>query len=228
MPYNEDFEAEPEDFLNRFAIIPTAGKILDGAGKKIVTGYFNLVPSGFQAGGNAEAVLKLEKADDGIKAYWLAYEDDKSKRAVLGNDARFMFTANMDGCSFGYGSKTGTGEVLVGHANAGEVGVQAEAAASDAGVDPGNVLLMARNAQKDAQAGMLGKKMTPGSLKILHPFHYADSAHGTDGAIDREGRIYKYAATVVGIRKPDGWKFFCQRRTITTRGQFVLRDVIEI
>jgi hypothetical protein len=136
-----------------------------------------------------------------------------------------MFTANMDGCSFGYGSKTGTGEVLVSHANADGVGAQAEAAALQSNPSPDMALLKGRAAQMVRQAEMLEKKMQPGTLRTLSPTDYGDPFHG---GVEGDPDVYKYAATVVGLRENGSWRFLCQRRVITTSGQYVLRDVIDI
>src|SRR5262249_121736 len=130
-----------------------------------------------------------------------------------------MFTANMDGCSFGYGSKTGTGEVLVGHANAADVGV--EAAEQEGGTVP-----KGRIGQKDAQYLLLQKKMMPDSLHVVHPYFYGDPFHGADANSDTN--IYKYAATVFGLRKATGWEFYMQRRVVTTDGHYLLTDTVRI
>jgi hypothetical protein len=229
MPFDQDFEANPRAFLSQYAIVPMAGRIDDDqTGKKIVTGFFTLsVFEGMDPGGNAIGVLRLDQADSGLKAYWVAYEDDKAKRAMLGTEAKYMFTANMDGCSFGHGSKTGTGEVLVSHANAGGYGAAREELARKIGYSNDEALGLARSAQANEQARMLDKHMQPDSLQILHP-----SAYGVGQTnIQVNGQnfdIYKNAATVVGLRENGSWRFLCQRRVITERGQYVLRDVIDI
>ena len=54
-----------------------------------------------------------------ITAYWCGYKDDSVKFQMLGNDPNtiLMLTHRMDGCTFGVGSATPTGHVLVGHFN---------------------------------------------------------------------------------------------------------------
>jgi len=53
-----------------------------------------------------------------ITVYWLGYRDDSAKFQMLStNGPRVMLTHRMDGCTFGVGSPTATGDVLVGHFN---------------------------------------------------------------------------------------------------------------
>jgi hypothetical protein len=52
-------------------------------------------------------------------AYWVPYAQNQTFSCNLGNGARFMFTATMDGCSFGIGSSPTPGVVRVAHANRG-------------------------------------------------------------------------------------------------------------
>ena len=58
---------------------------------------------------------KLEK--DSFSAYWCPYETDKVRWIALADQADFMFTAKMDGCSFGIGIPAADGTVVVAHAN---------------------------------------------------------------------------------------------------------------
>ncbi|MDX8130257.1 hypothetical protein QLH52_23405 [Methylomonas sp. OY6] len=54
---------------------------------------------------------------DYLRAYWCPYEDDAMHSIMVGAGADFMFTSNMDGCSFGVGSATPTGDRRVAHIN---------------------------------------------------------------------------------------------------------------
>jgi hypothetical protein len=211
--FNEEFQEKPVAFLHKYAIFPVPHRINDVLGKKVSTTRFSFEEADWQPGGIAKKVLYLKEDGDGFPAYWLAYEKNKAKRAVLGTAARFMFTADMDGCSFGFGSKTDTDEVLVGHANAYATGDNAAA--------QGEPAHRARKAQADRQYEMLRKKMKPGTLRVLFPHAYADPFHDNDPS----SNVEKYAATVVGIRDDSGWTFYCQLRVLTTGGQFVLRGV---
>jgi hypothetical protein len=54
-----------------------------------------------------------------FKAYWCPYQGGAFKHAFLGADANYMFTAKMDGCTFGVGSALADGSCMVVHANDG-------------------------------------------------------------------------------------------------------------
>lgn len=54
---------------------------------------------------------------DYFEAYWCPYADDAQHSVFVGRDADFMFTVNMDGCTFGVGSANNTGGRLVAHIN---------------------------------------------------------------------------------------------------------------
>lgn len=47
-----------------------------------------------------------DPAEEGFHAYWCPYAQHETVSGLLGNGARFVFTARMDGCSFGIGSQT--------------------------------------------------------------------------------------------------------------------------
>ncbi|HEY8288851.1 MAG TPA: hypothetical protein VIG49_06250 [Acetobacteraceae bacterium] len=52
-----------------------------------------------------------------VPIFWLGYKDNDTRRGMLNNSSRLMFTANMDGCTLGVGSQNGEGGCLVSHAN---------------------------------------------------------------------------------------------------------------
>lgn len=54
---------------------------------------------------------------DYLNAYWCNYGDDSQYAITVAGAADFMFTSNMDGCSFGVGSATPTGARRVSHIN---------------------------------------------------------------------------------------------------------------
>jgi hypothetical protein len=216
--YDKEFLKAPELFLCKYAIIPLNGQLHDPVrGTKLLRARFSFREApGLTPGGIAEKVLLLEDVPRGIPAYWLAYEADKSKRAVLGDAEGFMFTANMDGCSFGYGSETGTGAVLVGHANAASTGVETvRNLGHNPYLDvPADAVRQAREAQAAAQRQMLQKKMNPGTLTVLEPSDYLG-----------HNNLDRCAATVVGIRRRAGWNFYYQLRSVTTENQYVLSGI---
>lgn len=52
-----------------------------------------------------------------VTAYWCGYKDDSVKVQMLSDQVSLFFTHRMDGCTFGVGSSTPTGDILVGHFN---------------------------------------------------------------------------------------------------------------
>lgn len=83
---------------------------------------FKLVTSfkGQKPGGAAVPVYALVNTDNqssGFDAYICDYEQGSTKYAVLGNNADFMFTITMNGCTFGIGMPAPSGEVIVCHSN---------------------------------------------------------------------------------------------------------------
>ncbi len=55
---------------------------------------------------------------DRFDAFFCPYANDTTNFTTLTATARYMFTPTMDGCSFGIGSPSGNGTVIVGHSNA--------------------------------------------------------------------------------------------------------------
>lgn len=56
---------------------------------------------------------------DTFNSYWCPYEANAAPHAYLRAAASYMFTAKMDGCTFGVGSASGNGSVRVSHCNSG-------------------------------------------------------------------------------------------------------------
>ena len=54
---------------------------------------------------------------DYLNAYFCPYGDNQTCAITVASAADFMFTTNMDGCTFGIGSDTPTGARRVAHAN---------------------------------------------------------------------------------------------------------------
>ena len=50
-------------------------------------------------------------------AYWCRYEAEQTHSVVVGSAADLMFTATMNGCTLGIGSRNNTGNRLISHAN---------------------------------------------------------------------------------------------------------------
>ncbi len=116
------FLADPVDFMqNNFVDTPATGGSLDTGGTK----FFTLEKKSITAActerpGVRVPVYMARPATGGtdlFECYWCPYEDGAMKSIVVGNLANIMFTAPMDGCSFGIGSATANGERMVCHIN---------------------------------------------------------------------------------------------------------------
>ena len=58
------------------------------------------------------------QAQNGIfMGYWCPYDIDRTSYVTLSGAADYMFTATMDGCSFGVGTPSKDGTVTVSHSN---------------------------------------------------------------------------------------------------------------
>jgi hypothetical protein len=146
-------------------------------------------------------------------AYWCPYAQNKTFSVTLGNGAKFMFTATMDGCSFGVGSPGGPGTVRVGHANTAALG----AALEEAGLD------VARQQQALGQRNALWAELGSSNLSIIGPGQYRNDH---DGAAVLTSTTFGWH----DLGKP--WVFFTQRYyKHSPPGSFqttrYLRDVIQ-
>ncbi len=140
-----------------------------------------------------------------FQAYFCPYADDSCLGVVLGHAASIMLTTQMDGCSFGRGSVTPNGEVLVFHANA-KTGNNNRGAMTNAQDN------MLRKAFRDQGVFMKG---------VLGPNDYLKSKNDTI-----------YAATTFGEKDAKGkWHFYAQRFSVEAGGaglRYGLKEVIEI
>ena len=138
-------------------------------------------------------------------AYWCPYDQNKTFTCILGNDSRYMFTATMDGCSFGIGSQTGDGTCRVGHSNAGTFGANKE---QTYGMDG------ARQFQRAEQQNLLKHQMG-NNINVISPLNYMADY---DGAL-----VLK--STTFGYRNGANWEFYTQQY-LRTGNKYFLRDVV--
>ncbi|OUS06208.1 hypothetical protein A9Q81_03480 [Gammaproteobacteria bacterium 42_54_T18] len=144
----------------------------------------------------------------GLRAYWCPYNADQVHAVTLGSDADFMFTATMNGCSFGIGSPSPDGAVRVAHANT----TEHEAIAK---VDKGYAKLNINSPNFSKSAAAIGfrhsamkQQLQLTQLKSLlakggktMSNHLSSAAYGACDNI-----------TTFGIRDSGVWKFYFQGR----------------
>jgi hypothetical protein len=89
------------------------------------TGGMNLNYAGRTSTGGVLPVVTVANEStmvDTFASYWCPYAKNNAPHVHLKSGASWMFTAKMDGCSFGIGIPSGTGSVYVAHANQGGKG----------------------------------------------------------------------------------------------------------
>ena len=118
------FLADPVDFMtNNVVSTPEGGSVNQSGGKKFFTlerlsgtatsvdRPLATIPTWMArpaSGGGGEGIMEI---------YWCPYQDDTIQSTVVGNEANVMFTAPMNGCSFGVGSPSSDGSRYVAHIN---------------------------------------------------------------------------------------------------------------
>jgi hypothetical protein len=143
--------------------------------------------------GNALPVHQIvdgrNKGGGAFWAYWCPYDQDRFGYTVLWNGADVMFTATMDGCSFGIGHAGPDGSVVVGHVNS--TRLQAPT---------GDTTVMERDQRK--QLKLLGTRGRFGWNKptIFEPKDYR-YRHG----------VREVSASTFGVRENGKWRFYAHR-----------------
>jgi len=123
--------------------------------------------------------------NDRFDAFFCPYENDRTHFVTLSNEASFMFTPTMDGCSFGIGSPSNNGTVIVGHSNAQRFETET------------STRQMVKTQRRELKDGLAKPSIFRKKRKFFEPKSYR---------IDRVTR-QKVAATLYGIRTGNKWKF---------------------
>jgi hypothetical protein len=193
MLQKSDFYRDPKDFLKENVVRINGAQIKlnygenpnqvyrfilqeDGEWRKVVDGTGKTV-------GAVYRLVRDDNAVEGINAYFCPYKKGETNWVTLGTAAHYMFTPQMDGCTFGIGNDA-KGAVIAGHANSADVGSKW---AEDYGKDAG----LAR--QRAAQLNIL-------RYKIKTNGHYIEPEQYM---VDEASR-----ATTFGVLRQDGWKFY--------------------
>ncbi len=126
---------------------------------------------------------------DAFAAYICPYADNSVQFKTLGSNADYMFTGDMDGCSFGIGMPNGLGDVQVGHSNA-----QSQATGST--FNP-NFAPQRAAQRQDLVGGGTDQSM-------LEPAAYRDNPPlGTE-----------FKAVTIGLRIHNAWEFWYQHQNV--------------
>lgn len=197
MPYLDDFCDNTLAFLTRnivYVIVTkeTLGLVDVTVEPRDAATTIANIPVGAFGGAAEGGVYKLRKKTPndarGLRVYFCGYERNKTIPLMLGNDANWMFTVTMTGCTFGVGSQAGAdGAVRVAHANS------ATQAKPGVVIGPGGGVT-GLDAQARMQAIYATSHVGPGGL-LIEP----DTYRGADEGIE---------VTTFGHHAPGGvWSF---------------------
>ena len=124
---------------------------------------------------------------DTALVYWVRYKENNHTFTTIGTRSRTIFTAKMDGCSFGLGSVNPDGSCIAGHANRVSVG-RAEG-------------FQAQSASQSADLAGQGMNLQ------INPSTYRSARmdeHGVQVGWTDQG-------TTFGLRSDMAWKIYTQR-----------------
>ncbi len=112
------FEGGPNDTLNDTPLDLCLIKRSPAAGKASklgrLLGLFAIGTKSF-----VPCVANVESVSPPFKAYFCPYRGGQTLGTMIGSNANFMFTTQMDGCSLGIGMPNGTGGRYIYHSNVG-------------------------------------------------------------------------------------------------------------
>lgn len=162
-------------------------------------------------------VYEMIPADgvESFKSYWCDYSDDSVHSVTCGREADLMFTAKMDGCSFGIGTPAPDGSVRVAHSNVQEsremkLVQDAMVAAFDRN-NPNNSAMLALTARKNnvkqkEQLALLKYHGVGGPMtSSISPALYRDNIVTTFGVRDRTNGQWKFYFQCIA-RKGPNWE----------------------
>ena len=123
MTATTDFTGGALAFMQANAVIVRKGGVAIGGN----VGNFRFLPEAALTGRIASTLaacnvygLDISGDPDSVAAYWCPYANDHTYSITVAGAANYMFTATMDGCSFGIGIEAADGAVRVAHANVSE------------------------------------------------------------------------------------------------------------
>lgn len=137
----KDFRTDPYGFMQQNVVIvnlnssdvksfsydPSTKSVVRPGSDFLIEATVRPIPNATVTGCAGEA-FSLRKADSSVpddekrKIYFVPYAQNSLCGTILSRKAQWVFTATMDGCSFGVGSQPGDGTAMVVHANAGTSG----------------------------------------------------------------------------------------------------------
>jgi hypothetical protein len=146
------------------------------------------------------------QAPNGVfMGYWCPYDIDRTSYVTLSGAADYMFTATMDGCSFGIGAAAKDGTVTVSHSNS---------AKDDTPTSHKPMIA----AQKTNLRSLLGTKS-----KLFQPGNYRSR-----GFLNKKADV---SAMTFGVRSGKSWRFYSHRFRKTYAGmavQYIYYETVKL
>ena len=188
--YSEKFVANPVKFCEDHVIIVRHGGPPGRFSFKLTKAAVATAKTWY---GKGVTVCDLNKVDDGagdsFEAYWLPYNNNAQYQIELEDDADYMFTPTMDGCTFAVGGRDG-GAVSVAHLNY-QTRVD----------DPSMVGSTKFVIDQPKIETELSAIYDDGTVYVLRKGDYKS----------KEG----HQITTYGVRNAKGWSFYYQKRRLT-------------
>jgi hypothetical protein len=190
MAYDQQFQADPHAFMqNNIVYVAFAN---DTAGLQELAIQPRDPPTAVSnKPGYNVYMLRKARASDAYRllAYVCPYNLNSVQAEMLGNQALYCFTPQMDGCTFGVGSQA-NGVVRVTHVNTNRAG-------ASAGGDLNDHRTQQRKLQRNLALSKVGRNAT-----LIEPDTYMDEG----------GQPYSLKATTYGRHAAFGaWTFHSQR-----------------
>lgn len=200
----EDFYADPHGFLQANvvrvpALRPRPGREPDDPMRVRITPAANQTIDNTAGGVFDMSHAPAGAGDaDSIECIFCQYAQGATRYATLTDAVRYMFTPQMDGCTFGVGH-AGNGALIVGHSNAADIGLEWDAYG----------VAVARARQRQSQITQLQSQMDWKGSFVTPADYMTDKVGKTD------------RATTFGVRGPSGWNFYTARYRKT--GSFTIK-----
>ena len=182
----QDFADNPYTFMEQ-KIVEVPGDISTTLkGQTIADFYITKGSNGlFELHTTVNSITQVTEPT--VRAYWCPYVKDADGKVMAEDQALYLFTAKMDGCSFGVGMPNKDKDVWVCHSNRTKKGFERTPESSRTNIN--KVSAKQTEIQKKKLEAVLGKK------KITYALHT---------------KVTGNRATVLGVRTEAGWAFYYQ------------------
>jgi hypothetical protein len=199
------FLEDPHDFALRNVLVPWYQNLNIRNNGGLTTFALELYTygHGLDRNGNEIPVFHIvdgtEYGDAAFDGYWCAYNNNEVKQITVWNDGVALFTDTMDGCTFGVGTPSRDGAVVVTHVNQEQFDLE----------NDHSEMIRQQRVGARTVVGRRGKLLEPPKYRTFR------------------GDTHEYSSTTFGVRKPYKWSFYAQIMS-GGYGDFTLRKVRKI